>query len=273
MSFLPSRDFVLEVAKGNISGHRIFQASGFKIGAANEEDVLRWVELSDTPSAPSSDTIAVFPADAGEQMTIISTSTSDDTGQTGTINVLMDYLDGSGDEQTETITMNGTTGVDSTATDIRFVQSLRTATKGSATGTIPVGDIRITEKADTADVYSAMFAGEWGSMMPIRMVPNNKRLIIRGWSVSGGHEVVASGLLQGFGVRVTLFIDMTYANPPARNAQIFLAHAETFAVAGSSVYEPLAITVPELCIIKAKVFSEAKSIDVGVHWWGVLVDD
>lgn len=276
MTFLPARDFNLEVAKANISGHRIFDAWGYRTAAGGIQgtDLTRLNELSSTPASPNDDTTIAYPADAGEQMTVISSATKDTSAGVGARTIVIDYLDASGDEQNTTVTMNGTTAVDLTPTDVRWVQSMRVATTGSENRND--GDIRIYEKAVEANVYNMILADEMASTLPIRMVPNNKRVIIRRWTCAGTHDNAASANAPvGYPARIGLHIDMTFASPGVRVAQVFIPHTEMMVGGGGVVTESeLGITVPEFCIIKPRVYSLAgEAIDVSCHWFGILVND
>ncbi|GAG86698.1 unnamed protein product, partial [marine sediment metagenome] len=82
-------------------------------------------------------------------MTFISENNADNGATaTGVLTLRMEYLDAAGDEQTEDITMNGTTGVNTTATDIRFINDLYSLTVGS--NGVAEGNIRVYKTgADT----------------------------------------------------------------------------------------------------------------------------
>jgi hypothetical protein len=134
------------------------------------EDVCRWEDVSGPARLPT-------PASAGEQMTVTSDAAGDVNGSTGADTIRIHYLDASGDEQTEDITMNGTGDVDTVATDIRFVNDMHTLTVG--TGGVATGNITIIKKggAIATDLYNLIAAGGNKSLVPHRMVPLGKHCI------------------------------------------------------------------------------------------------
>ena len=62
-------------------------------------------------------------------MTIVSTDAGDTFGGNGVNSLQIHYLDANGDAKTETVNMNGLTGVNTVATDIRFVQYIHSLIK------------------------------------------------------------------------------------------------------------------------------------------------
>ena len=128
-----------------------------------------------------SNKIIPHPAAAGIQMEIVSSSTDDDSDGTGVRTVRIDYLDANFAEQTETITMNGTTPVNTTATNIRRIQFMETATVG--TGGSAAGDITL-ETTDSATEYCRISTGLNTALKGEWTVPSGKTLLITNWAVS-----------------------------------------------------------------------------------------
>ena len=94
-------DYVTEILRGNISGLSMFSAMGEResIGTTlTGEDLWRGNQL--TP-APTSHILIPTPADAGEQMTIVSEDADDDGDPVGTgaRTVRIHYCDDAGDAQ------------------------------------------------------------------------------------------------------------------------------------------------------------------------------
>ena len=118
----------------------------------------------------------------GVQMTLVSTSAADASGGTGIRTVEVHYLDGNWDEQTETITMNGTTGVNTVATDIKFVQDIHASTVGS--GGVAAGVVTIHLTGTPATVYDVIDAGGNMSLTMAKMVPAGFNLYISNWTAS-----------------------------------------------------------------------------------------
>jgi len=124
--------FRTEVGKRTLAGWKPICGMGEResIGTtATGEDVWRGNEL--TP-APTSTVTVPTPAEAGEQMTIVSEGDADNGATaTGALTIRVCYLDAAGAEQEEDVTLDGTTPVNTVATDIRFVNDFHTVTVGS----------------------------------------------------------------------------------------------------------------------------------------------
>jgi len=84
--------------------------------------------------------VQVYPTTAATG-TVVSTAAADDDGSTGALTVDIEGLDENYNEISETVTMNGTTGVTTSKSYLR-VNSLKVATSG--TGQTNAGDITIT---------------------------------------------------------------------------------------------------------------------------------
>jgi len=119
------------------------------------------------------------PVVAGTQMTVVSTSANDDDGNTGINEVILEYLDATGAEQTETITMNGTSPVNSVATDIRFVNKFFATSVGS--GGNAVGTITLYKTGDANHIFQIISSGGNASLSCTAMVPLGKELYITSW--------------------------------------------------------------------------------------------
>jgi len=266
MSYAPNSDFLLEITRGNVPGMKIMRSLGEREGmgtTATGEDVWRGNDLSSTPSAPASDTSIPIPDSAGEQMTVVSENNADNGATaTGALTVTLVYLDAAGAEQSEVITMNGTTEVDTVATDIRFVQELHVTTVGS--NGVAEGNIRIFKISDDTLVYSMIAQGGNMSMVSAKMIPAGKTLHLREWSAG---EATANGRLT-----VRLRADCDHSVPPVRQAGVFLFKSVMY-LNRTTLQMPLAYTIPALSIVKASAWAAAINSELSVHWWGILVDD
>lgn len=266
MTYFGTKDFILEVAKGNVAGHEIMRGLGERdsIGTtAGGEDLWRGNELSNTPAAPGSDTVIPSPADAGEQMTLISESDADNGATTtGILTLTLSYLDGDGNTQMETVTMNGQTPVDTIATDIRFVQDMQALTVGS--GGVAAGHIRIYRKADNTRVYSMIAAGGNQDLVPHKMVPLGKMLYLKRWLCSEASNAKRC--------HMRLRADCNNEHPSVRQQGIYLFKS-TVALDSSASASELAYTIPALSIVKVSGQASVSGAELAVHWWGILVDD
>jgi hypothetical protein len=136
------------------------------------------------------------PPEVGEQMTLFSTDDEDgaDT-QTGVNTVRIEYLDGSGLQQTEDIILTGTAPKNTIATDISFVNDMYALTFG-ANG-VAVGVIRIHKIGVALTVYNRIDIGGNKSLVSNRKVPSNKTLYITSWMASESKDKDTSFRLRG----------------------------------------------------------------------------
>lgn len=201
---LNTHDASVDIARGKIEGSIPFGAYGKLVSGGAVTNNVIWA--NGTWEAP--------PA-IGVRLSIVSTSIEDSVGGTGIRTVEVHYLDTNLEIQTESITMNGTTAVLTTATDIRFVQCAHMVTFGSTKAS--VGVITFNNSA-TAVTYNQMDAQSNRCSSSARMVPKGKRALIMGLvgsSVSGnaaastaismatsffgGHDYTADSVLIPFG--------------------------------------------------------------------------
>lgn len=171
-------DYHTEISKNNLADHIHL----WSFGENRDIDVVAMGEdlwLGPTIQIP-------HPLSAGEQMIVVSSNASDDVAGTGVRTIRIEYIDGEGVCQTEDITMDGTTPVNTVAEDIAFVNHIFATSVGS-TG-VAVGDIDIHEVGDAAKVYNRVGVGGNKSLSCILRIPNNKTYFITEWhcSISGG---------------------------------------------------------------------------------------
>lgn len=135
------------------------------------------------------------PPNIGEQMTVFSTSAEDGDGtNTGVLTARIEYLDGNGLQQTEDITLTGTTPKDTIATDISFINDFYALTLGS--NGVAVGIIRIHKKGTILTVYNLIDAGGNKSLTSNRKIPSNKTMYITSWVTSESTDKEASFRLR-----------------------------------------------------------------------------
>ena len=157
-------NYMLEVAKGNVTGHSAINKFGHNPAATTGEDV--WGAGGTYPFYPT----------AAVAVDIVSTSTADDDGSTGAIQVTVQGLDTNWEEQTETITLNGTGVVEMSKT---FVRLFRAFVLEAGTGNVNAGDItvyaRSTGSGVTAgDVGIYIGTGRGQTQHAIYTVPSDK---------------------------------------------------------------------------------------------------
>lgn len=134
--------FELQVARGQIQGHRNVTVFGF-----NPDVDTTQVSVWPLPS------LITFPASA-IQMTVSSTSADDTAAGTGARTVVVQGLDANYNEVTETVTLNGQTAVTMTASLLR-VNYAYVATAGS--GNSAAGDIYIGTGTVTAGIPATAY--------------------------------------------------------------------------------------------------------------------
>ena len=141
-----------DIARGNVPGSVPFAAFGEKVVTGSGTSILWSTDMPTALTVPNS-----------IQLTVVSTSASD----TGNIGIR--YLDGSLIEQTETVTLDGTTPVTTSATDIRAINNVY-----SKNGPV-VGNVTLTNGGVT---YARINAGRLEHTTSLQRVPAGKRLMI-----------------------------------------------------------------------------------------------
>lgn len=118
----------------------------------------------------------------GEQMTLVSTSVNDAAAGSGIRTVYIHYLDGSKAEAVETVTLDGTTPVNTIATDITFIQEIHAASVGA--GGVAAGVVSLHQVGTPATVYTVIDIGGNKDLTFFRMVPAGWELHVSNWSSS-----------------------------------------------------------------------------------------
>jgi len=113
--------FALDIAKGNIAGLSSINKFGFNDQVPTSFEVIALSSANFT-----------YPTSAGT-VTVVSDDADDTSAGTGARTIKIQGLDGNYDFQEETITMNGTTNVNSTNTFLR-VNRMEVLTAGSSNG-------------------------------------------------------------------------------------------------------------------------------------------
>ncbi len=174
-----SMPYTFDIAEGNFPGHISFRVEGTNDDVDNVKEDM-W---------PVGGTY-VFPT-AAMGMEIVSTSDQDsgaggvNPAGTGVRSVKVTYLDDSWNEQTETKTLDGTTVVALSATDIYRIQKMATVTAG--TGAKAAGTIDIRH-LDNTPIYGRIPIGENHLHQAICTVPLGKKLFVVSWQPGVGHQ-------------------------------------------------------------------------------------
>ena len=249
----------MSAAVGSITGGRTVTAFGERESmgtTATGEDIWRGNELS---PAPTSHLVIPTPAEAGEQMTVVSESTNDTAAGTGVQTVSIHYLDAAGDEQDEIVTLNGTTPVNTVATDIRFVNDFHAQTVG--TGGVAADNIKIYKTGSVGLVYNMIAAGGNKSLVPHRMVPRGKMLVITSW-----HAGEAQSKRVNVRIRSTDMYDELLPG-------VFCFKDTTFLNGTTTGNITLNTPIPALSVVKISGWPDAIGAEVGCSWAGVLLTE
>lgn len=164
-----------EIARGTIDGMSDFIGFGERDNlqvVAGGSDIWRGTSVSQ----PWPNQVG------GEQMMILSSDHDDRLTGTGIQKIEIDYLDAIGNEQYETISMNGTAWARTVGTNIRFVNAIHATQVGS--GTVALGDISICANGTIATVYNMISVGGNMSLSTQRMVPYGKSFYLHEWTAS-----------------------------------------------------------------------------------------
>jgi len=256
MSKWGTSEYRKDVMSGHVPGVTVMSAMGEWEGGAIDvdgEDCCRWDDAGGPARLPT-------PSASGEQMTVISDNNKDGAGtQTGVLTIRIHYLDATGAEQTEDITMNGTTGVNTVATDIRFINDMYALTVGSSG--VSDGNISIYKQGGSIanDLYSLIGKGGNKSLVPHRMVPLGKTLYLMGW-----HAEVSSNDRCAIRIRST---DMYGSIISGVFCFKGVAYIAKFA---SGELDLHATPVPELSIVKVSHWDDQAGSEGSCGWWGYL---
>ena len=165
-----AQSYLHALSEGDIANHTPWYKNGFTAGATTTETDV-WTSAS----------AYVFPTGAMGMEVVSSDNTQDKAGGTGALGVKIYYLTATGVEKTEIVTLNGTTVVATTATDIYRVNAFTVSSVG--TGGKPVGNITLRHLSDTP-IYGHIAAGYTKDRSAIYTVPTGKTLYITSLALS-----------------------------------------------------------------------------------------
>lgn len=197
-----SMPYLYDVAAQNIPEHYVFRVFG------RNGDVDNLTEDCWTVGGSY-----VFPA-APQQMKVASMSVDDTALGAGVRSIDLHYLDSNYHEKREVITLNGTTFVNTVATDILRVNRMHTETIGTV-GTTANGDINLTNMAATqtyCQIPSGINVSEGAFYtVPARMADgvDVTHAFLTGWHASAGASTGAK-FVEAF-LRATVTYEGAYA--------------------------------------------------------------
>jgi hypothetical protein len=200
------------------------------------------------------------PPSGGEQMTLVSTSADDDKDAgIGTRSVEIHYIDAAGDQQIETVELEGLTPVSTIATDIRFVNFLHSASVGS--NGVAVGDVSIYKFGDALTVYNMIQAGGNMSLTTSRMIPAGRSFYLTRWNATSTSQNKA----------VTLRIRATSDNGVLLSGIFLFKDSATLEVATYARTFSVPIKIPALAIIKVSAWALQVGTNVSASFDGFLI--
>ena len=254
---MPVAEFKQLVLEGRVPGYSIMATMGEMESAgttATGEDVWRGTDAGGPVVQP-------LPLDAGEQMSVVSSSANDAAAGTGIQKVEVHYLDETGAAGSEIVTLNGTTPVNLAYATVRYVQSMHATEVGS--NGVAAGHVSIykTSGAIATDLYNLIAANGNASLVPSRMVPLGKTLYLREI-----HFEEAQGKRCAFRVRST---DADGVLIP----RVFVFKGGTYIKQSATGMITMGMEVPALSVIKVTAFPDTAGADGSTCWWGYLVDD
>jgi hypothetical protein len=160
VGILLTADFLTEVAKGNVSRHRLIQ----QVGANPDADAAASETVWSTGAPYAYPTVAAV-------VSLVSTSVLDTAAGTGARTIRLEGLDGVCAEISETVALNGLAPVSTVATFLR-VHRFFVATAGvlDANQGVIVGTVGALSLA-TIPVGTATMPAENGSLTAVRTIP------------------------------------------------------------------------------------------------------
>jgi hypothetical protein len=155
-------DHELDIVKGVLRGHAMVNKAG-----RNTD-----VDSGSTPEDiwDGGGVYTGFPLGAAEKVTIVSSSVLDAAAGTGARTVTIYGLDALGALQSEVLTLNGTTPVDSANTYTR-IYSQQVTTSGSTNTAFNAGTLTVAHKVTTENIFSVMPIGQNQSALCVYTIP------------------------------------------------------------------------------------------------------
>lgn len=178
-----SADFLTQVARGKVTG-----ASQVNVFAFSDQVKTTYYTLWELTGT----TQYAFPASA-VVMTLVSTSASDNSAQA---TVLITGLDANWDIQTETVTLNGTTNVNTTKSFLRINSIIMTSP-----GTGQTTNVGIITAKNGGVTYAQINAGIGRSQAAIYSVPNGYTMYL--YSINAFNGDASAGNFLNYQVKST----------------------------------------------------------------------
>jgi len=178
---IPDKVTGWEVAKGKVSGHSFIHKFGRNDNIDTNsgfEDIWNGGGIYTGFNATSAQILDVFSAHA-----------SDTSEGVGARTIQLYGLDGNYKEINETLTLNGTSTVNTT---LAFCRMHRAIVRSAGESEQNNGDITVRQTTDTANVFGAVPSGYNQTVIAAYTVPAGKNGLLTGWY--GGYSNAAGGV-------------------------------------------------------------------------------
>lgn len=265
MSYFGSKDAILEISRGNVTGIRTETV----FGQAPNGLQLTATDIWDRADATPTQQIWSAPT-AARIHTLVSSSASDDGSPAGigaqTIQVygLQTWASA---ETSETITMNGITGVN-TANSYVMINKLEVTASGASGPT--VGTITATAATDST-VTAVIRAGEGRSENAIYGIPSTQTAYITGYNFA--IEEAGGTPSTAIAANVDLMIN-TF--PDTQPAVFIKQHAMGVSTTGSNIFNMPFVSYKKVAgpaIIKIQAISSQANTNVSAGFDLFIVDN
>jgi len=177
MTYRPNGDYNTDVRRGVVAGRQMMSIRGHDETVPNGGPFGLSPQFGIGGYSFDQSAISATPAVVGVAST---DNTNDNVAGTGALTVLVDGLDSSGNAQSETVTMTGTTAVNTvnTYSAVYFLRVLTTGSNNANTGTIYCGTGTFTAGVPAVRMLS-MDVGFNVSLSAYYVVPAGKTLYIK----------------------------------------------------------------------------------------------
>ena len=242
-----TEDFLLQVSRGQIEGHRAVTVFGF-----NPD-----VDLTEVVIWPDGATVGT--QETASTLTVSSSSADDASAGTGARTVQIVGLDGDHNEISEVVTLNGTTAV-TTSNSYLHINSMSVVTVGSGgknAGIVYVGSGTVTDGVP-ATIFNLIYTGYNASTSGAYVIPAGYTGYVTNGSISSGQPV---GTTPVVGKLVTI--------DPNGIQRVAAVNAMNNGFANYDFKLPIA--VPEKYTIEARAYGTANNNLVSAFFQIILI--
>lgn len=195
-----------------------------------------------------------------ETLTNASFASGNMAAKTGVPVIHIEYLDSDGFEAVETMNLNGASDVNTIYTDGIFVNDLHS--KHSIPLSTAAGNVTIRSVGGaTTLIYNMIGIRGNKGLVPKRMIPANKSLILKGWNCS---EVQDKRNI--YRIRATAFNGI-------REPGSYHFKGNNYVKMGQSGQLILNEKLPPMTVISIAAWADQTLAEGSCSWWGILIDN